>query len=288
MRLVFSRFHRRFALLAALCMSMAACSGALSPATGSKGTAIVTTPTLRADPQRRAAALSNWGTLTAAQGINNPPAPELDPATSTIRSLPQSAAGSLRLPKVGSSPIMSEDDTREALRRFITSAGTLIGAQPQQLSLLAPAVKGGTVRDAEYRQRPLRFPVRGGYGRLSIRFDADRHISEISSTCIPDIGKFERLYADVVPRSTPEQVASRLAGHTFAETTADAGGRTFTPAQGEITVGELVIYPRPRANDPVVLEMPLAWEVKTAGPAPHILYVDAVTDEIIAASPFTG
>src|SRR4051812_32005588 len=80
------------------------------------------------DDDRRTDALAEWATLTRDQGITNAPAPELQPVTATIRSLPPALSAPLYLPKVGEGTPMTEEETRESLRRFIGYAHDLIGA----------------------------------------------------------------------------------------------------------------------------------------------------------------
>lgn len=235
---------------------------------------------------RREAALAAWARFTTEQGITNAPAPELQPVTATIRSLPTMTGTPIYLPKVGQGAQMTEEDTRESLRRFINGISDLTGAQPQQLSLVQRADLADGTKKARYEQRPFRFPLRGGYGVLEITFAPDRRVIQITSTCIPEIEQLQRAGAGIRARLSADKVPAQIAGKTFTYTDAAGNRQTFTVAkENEITVRELVIYPIPRSTDPSVLEFHLAWEI-AIGPASNqrTIYLDAITNEIITAT----
>lgn len=242
---------------------------------------------MRSTDERREAALAVWSRFATEQGIQNPSTPELQPVTATIRNLPTGMSAPLYLPKVGEANQMTEEDTREALRRFIASAGSLLGARPQQLSLIQRIDLADGTKKAIYEQRPFRFPLRGGYGRLEITFAPDRRIIQIFSTSIPEVEQLQRAGAGTRPRSTADQVPEKISGRTFTYRDETGAQQTFAVAQDEkLTVRELVVYPIARATDPDVLEFHLAWEIK-AERADHSfnIYLDAVTEEIIAIQP---
>ena len=233
--------------------------------------------------ERRDAALAAWTRFTTEQGITNSPQPEFQPVTATLRSLPTLTGTPIYLPKVGQGATMTEEDTRESLRRFITSISELTGAQPQQLSLVQRADLADGTKKARYEQRPFRFPLRGGYGVLEITFAPDRRVIQVTSTCIPEIEQLQRAGAGIRPKLTADQVPARIAGKTFTYTDATGTHQTFTVAkEDEITVRELVVYPTPRLTDPSVLEFHLAWEILVGRePNQRTIYLDAVTNEII-------
>jgi hypothetical protein len=76
---------------------------------------------------------------------------------------------------------------------------------------------------------------------------------------------------------------------TFTYKDAAGNAQTLIISKGEdATVRELVIYPLPRAGDPSTLEFHLAWEItlkRASGPLS--IYLDAVTDELLAVGPFS-
>jgi hypothetical protein len=238
---------------------------------------------------RREAALTAWTKFTGEQGIKNAPAPELQPVTATIKSLPAFTGTALYLPKVGDSVPMNEENTREALRRFIASASALIGAQQQQLSLVQRIdAADGTMR-ALYQQRPFRYSFRGGYGKLEITFTPDRRVLQINSTCIPEIEALQRAGAGIRPKSDTEKVIAGLAGRTLTYHDAAGNPQTLTIAKGdELVIRELVVYPTERASDPAILEFHLAWEIAVKRvPDSLVIYLDAVTDQLITVGPFS-
>ena len=235
------------------------------------------------DADRRETALAEWRTLTRDQGIMDAPAPELRPVTATVRSIPELSAP-LYLPKVGEGTPMTEEETRESLRRFIEAASNLIGAEPRQLSLVLRTDVADGTKKAQYRQRPFRtYPLRGDYGVLEISFAPDRRILQMTSTCIPAVDQLQRAGAGIRPHVTVDQVPQRIAGQTLTYTDQGGNRQTYTVTTAdEITVRELVIYPRPRASDHDVLEFHLAWEALVGGEPRRFVYLDAVTGEVIA------
>jgi hypothetical protein len=250
--------------------------------------------TLAAAADRREQALGNWVALARAAGLSDtPPAPELQPATATVRTLPAGATSALLLPLVEikdggqtkrGAEENAEEATRESLRRFITGATDLLGVRLQDLSLVEIAGDAAGVRVARYRQRPFPFPLRGGYGGVEIRFTADRRVVGLASTALPDTERLARALTAARTRAIPaEQIAQRVAGRAFKYGPAEAS-QTRTVAAGEqVEVRQLVVYPVPRAGDPGTLDLRLAWE--TALGADLFAYIDAVTGETIAAEP---
>jgi hypothetical protein len=234
-------------------------------------------------PNRRAGAFQAWAKFTSEQGITNAPAPELQPVTATIRALPTLTGTVLYLPKVGDASPMSEENTRESLRRFITSVSPLLGAQPVHLSLIQRIDAADGTQKAIYEQRPFRYPLRVGYGIVEITFTPDRRVLQITSTAIPEIEQLQRAGAGTRPKFTAEELPAQLAGKTFTYRDAAGVEQTLTINQAEdVVVRELVVYPRPRATDPTVLEFHLAWELSLkSDPAQSAIYLDAVTNELL-------
>jgi hypothetical protein len=281
-------FCLRLALALALLACACACAATPAPdATGPRANVPVF-PTITDSTDRRQVALAAWANLTRAQGITSAPEPELQPITLTLKSIPV-LSPPLYLPKVGASAAMTEEETRESLRRFIIAQSTLIGADPPQLSLVLRTELADGTKRARYEQHPFRYPLRGGYGQLEITFAPDRRLLQVNSTCIPEIEQLQRALAALTPVSNADQATTNIVGRTV--TYADAGGtqQTFTVASNdEMKVRELVIYPLKRPGEPPVLELHLAWEIMVGtGPAARIVYLDAVTNKVIAAAPST-
>jgi hypothetical protein len=282
------------ALLIACCAAMAvclcACAGA-TPAPDAAGPRANEPPypiLLIDDPNRRDAVLAAWTTLARAAGASGAPAPELQPVTASVRSLPATSTPALYLPKVGTGATMSEEETRESLRRFIVSESRLLGTDPQQLSLELRTDEADGTKKAKYQQQPYRRPLRGGYGVLEISFTDDRRIRQIYSTCIPETERLRTAFVNLhLPPLKSEDVAKRLIGRTLTYT--DAAGNAQSLAVGnnlnEITVRELVVYPRQRASQPPALELHMAWEMTLGGAtSARTVYLDAVTDEVLGVS----
>jgi hypothetical protein len=275
-----------FALLLAVAVYSWACAAASRPpdAAGPRSSEPVYA-TIADRAERREIALTAWTNLTSSQGINNAPPPELQPITATLKSIPP-LNPPLYLPKVGAAPVMTEEETREALRRFITDQATLLGAEPKQLSLVLRTDLADGTKKAQYEQHPFRYPLRGGYGQLEISFAPDRRILQINSTCIPDVEQLERTRIGPTPRLNAEQVAINLVGRSFTYTDTSGIQQTYTVARvEEINVRELVIYPLVRAGEPSVLELHRAWEIVIGdGLTALTIYFDTLTNKIIAAN----
>ncbi|HEX8887543.1 MAG TPA: hypothetical protein VF779_00090 [Pyrinomonadaceae bacterium] len=231
--------------------------------------------------ERREATLTAWKNFANQQGMPNAPAPDLQPIIATISGLPSSLPMPLHLPKVGAGPTMNEEETRESLRRFITSISPLIGAESQQLSLVQRTDLADGTKKAHYEQKPFLYPLRGDYGVLEITFTPDGRVVQITSTCIPEIDQLRRTAAGIRPHLTADKVPASLADKTFTYTDTAGIKQTLTVAKDEaITVRDLVIYPIPRASDPGTLEFHLAWEVAIGQ---TLVYLDAVEENTIVA-----
>ncbi len=276
--------HSRVALCALLALlSCASCATTPAPDAAGPRPNEPPYPVLMVEtPNRRAGAFQAWAKFASEQGIPDAPAPELQPVTATLRALPAGAA--LHLPKVGDAVPMSEENTRESLRRFITSVAPLLGAQPVHLSLTQRVDAADGTQRAVYEQRPFRYPLRGGYGIVEITFAPDRRVLQITSTAIPEIEQLQRAGAGTRPKWSADELPAQLAGKSFTYADAAGGQQTLTINQPEdVLVRELVVYPRPRAADPTVLEFHLAWEITLkSDPSGAAVYLDAVTNELLA------
>lgn len=274
-----------FLVMLAICIGLSSCADRPAPnATGPRPNEPPYPVLMTENVERRANSLTAWAKFTHDQGLTDAPAPELQPVTATLRSLPTLTGTPLYLPKVGEGATMSEEETRESLRRFITSANALLGAEPQQLSLVQRTDLADGTKKARYEQRPFRYPLRNDYGVLEITFAPDRRIIQINSTCIPEIEQLQRAGTGIRPRLTADKVLEQITGHTFTYVDAAGNQQNLTIAKGEeVTVRELVIHPLPRVTDPAVLEFHLAWEITVGHETnPVTIYLDAVTNEVIA------
>ena len=208
---------------------------------------------------------------------------QLQPVTATVMSLPATGPEALYLPKVGSGSTMSDEETRESLRRFIRDSQDLIGSDPSKLSLVDIASQPNGTRVATYEQRPFRFPIRGNYGKLRITFTSDRKIVDLSSTCIPDADRIQSDLSALNVKIKAEDAVQQL--HSQGLTYPDARGNKTTfnvPATVEITPQGLTVYVLPSATKPNALEFHLAWEMEFTNAPFKFAYVDAVNGEIVA------
>ena len=216
-----------------------------------------------------------WYQMSQRYGIPGKTEANLHPYTATLQSLPANLAAPIYLPKVGSQTNPTEEDTRESLRRFIVEWRPLIGAEPNELSLIERVDEPSGVKVARYEQRPFRYALRGEFGSLIIRFRSDGQLVGLSSTCIPHADRLQATIAGLTPKINAEQAVNRIKNNQ----------QTFSlPANTAVDARELVVYAQPSKDPPSGLEIRLAWEVEvTNGPVKKV-YLDAISEEIIATS----
>lgn len=208
----------------------------------------------------------------------------LQPVTATILSLGSNTNAGIYLPKVGAYAEMTEEETRESLRRFISEWRSIIGADPEDLSLVAITDQQDGTRLAEYQQRPFRFPLRGGYGSLRIRFGLDRRLVDVISTTIPDADHLQPSLAQITAVVTSEDAVKLVSETGVNYTSANGQTQIVKPAAADMDARELVFYVMPPTPSAPTLEFHLAWEVLVKNSAVKNVYVDAVKGQILAAS----
>src|SRR5437868_11472554 len=286
-------FHRlsarapQVALLMFCALLLGACAAARGPEAARPRANEPTYPIiLSASAERREQALAAWQALMQEQNLKPAPTPELQNVTAMISALPQGVT--LPLPKVelASTAAATKDEaTRESLRRFLTSAAPLVGVAAKDLSLVETRAEAGTTV-ARYQQNPFAHPLRGNYGQIEIRIAADGRVSALSSTALPDTERLARALAQQPQKLTAKDAETRLAGRAFSYPSAGGPVAYTAGLNDQIKARDLVVYPLPSANDATALELHLAWELAVArAGAPLLVYVDAVTSDIIAAEP---
>ena len=226
-----------------------------------------------------------WYQLSQHYGVPGKTEANLNPYTATLESLPANLPAPIYLPKVGSQTNPSEEEMRESLRRFIVEWQRLIGAEPNQLSLVERADEPSGVKVARYEQRPFRYPLRGGYGTLVIRFRSDWQLVGFSSNCIPNADRIQATLAGLTPKLTGEQAVNHI--KTQPSTVTDASGRQQTvslPANATVEARQLVVYAQPSKDPSGGLVIRLAWEIEVTNAPINRVYLDAISDEIIATS----
>jgi hypothetical protein len=206
---------------------------------------------------------------------------QLQPITATVASLPASVP--FYLPKVGASAAMTEEETRESLRRFIRDWQDLIGSEPSKLSLIERTDQPDGSKLAVYEQRPFRYPIRGNYGKLQIHFSADRRILDLTSTCIPDAERIQPTLNAVNTKLTADDAVKQLQTNGVSYLDANGNKVNFKTFAGEIKPRELVIYVTPAAGRTDVLEFHVAWEIELTNAPAQKVYVDAVTGDVVGA-----
>jgi hypothetical protein len=229
------------------------------------------------DPERRQVALAAASQLFQ-PATTDPPA--LQTVTATIRSLPPGF--NLYLPKLGTEAEMTEEETRESLRRFLREWSGLIGADPTRLSLVERIDAPDGSKIANYEQRPFRYPIRGPYGKVHIRFATDRRVLNLASTSIPDAERLQPAIASMVPKLTAEDATARIRKGVSYES--EPGRQSTLPvsAASELKARDLVLYVLPSPNNANALEFHLAWEVQVGGATGREVYVDAITGDVVA------
>jgi len=226
-----------------------------------------------------------WYQLSQRYGIPGKTEATLQPYTGTIQSLPANLPAPIRLPNVAAQATPTEEETRESLRRFIVEWQRLIGAVPNQLSLVERTDEPSGIKVARYEQRPFRYPLRGGFGTLLIRFRSDGRLVELSSNCIPNADRLQATLAGLTPKITNEQAVNHIKSQPLTVTDVNGRQQSFSlPANATVEAQQLVVYAQPAKDAPGGLQIRLAWEINVTNSPIKKVYLDAISDEIIAAS----
>ncbi|HKU77905.1 MAG TPA: hypothetical protein VJR02_28585 [Pyrinomonadaceae bacterium] len=226
-----------------------------------------------------------WYQLSQRYGLSGKTEANLHPYTATLESLPANLPAPIYLPKVGSQTTPTEEETRESLRRFIVEWQRLIGSDPNQLSLVQRIDEPSGVKIARYEQRPFRYPLRGGFGNLEIRFRSNGQLIGFSSNCIPNADRLQGMLSGLTPKVSAEQAVNHIKTQPVTVTNATGQQQSVSlPANAAVEARQLVVYAQPSKVPPSGLEIRLAWEIDiTNGPISKV-YLDAISDEIIATS----
>ena len=268
-------------LLSALCLG--GCAAMQPPSTSGPIAAGSSYPILlMEDSQRKDATVIALNRLAQLSGNMTGIAPQLQPVTGTILTLPPKAASGLFLPKLGAGAVMNEEETRESLRRFIREWQQLIGSDPAKLSLVERIDQPDGSKLATYEQRPFRYPIRGGYGKLQITLGTDRRVINLTSSCIPDAERIQSALSALNLRPKAEDAVQQLREKGVTYSDADGTRQTFSlPSSSQINPRGLTTYVRPAKNRTDALEFHLAWEMELNNSPVKLVYVDAVNGEIV-------
>jgi len=222
-----------------------------------------------------------WYQLSQRYGLPGKTEANLHPYTATIQGLPSNLPAPIYLPKVGSQTTPTEEDTRESLRRFIVEWQRLIGAEPNELSLVERTDEPSGVKIARYEQRPFRYPLRGDFGTLLIRFRSNGQLEGFSSSCIPNADRLQAALGGLVPKINGEQAVNII--RTQPVTTGQQQNVSI-PANATVEARQLVVYAQPSKDPSSGLEIRLAWEIDITNSPIKKVYLDAISQEIIAIS----
>ena len=223
-----------------------------------------------------------WYQLSQRYGLPGKTEVNLNPYTATLESLPANLPAPIYLPKVGSQTKPTEEEVRESLRRFIVEWQRLIGAEPNELSLVERVDEPSGVKLARYEQRPFRYPLRGGYGTLVIRFRTDGQLVGFSSNCIPHADTIQATLANLSPKVTGEQAVNRI--KTQPITITDRQQTVSLPPNATVEARQLVVYASSSKDPPSGLQIRIAWEIDVVNGPINKVYLDAISEEIIATS----
>ena len=266
---------------AALCLS--GCAALQPPSTTGPIAAGSSYPILLIeDSQRKEGTAAALNRLVQLSDNKTGIAPQLQPVTGTVLTLPSTAATALYLPKLGTGAVMSEEETRESLRRFIRDWQELIGSDPAKLSLVERVDKPDGTKLAVYEQRPFRYPIRGGYGKLEIAFGSDRRITNLTSTCIPDAERIQNAFSALNVRPKAEDAVAQLREKGVTYFDANGSKTTFAlPSSSQIIPRGLTTYILPTKNRSDALEFHLAWETELTNAPVKLIYVDALSGDVV-------
>jgi len=242
-------------------------------------------PISLADPGNRLEEASvAWYQMSQHYGLTGKTDANLNPYTGTVESLPANA-GPIVLPKVGTQPEQTEEQTRESLRRFIADWRQLIGADPEQLSLVERTDDPSGVKTARYEQKPFRYPLRGGYGNFVIRFRANRQVVSLSSNCIPNADRLQAALNGLTPKITADEAIDHVRKQAVSVPNVNGTQQTLTlPTNATLAAHELVVYAQPSPDQSNGLQLRLAWEIQVTNGPVKTVYYDAIADQVIATA----
>jgi hypothetical protein len=236
------------------------------------------------DAGRLEEASTAWSHMSQQYGLAGNTEANLNPVTGTLQSLPPGAAP-IVLPKVGTEPEQTEEQTRESLRRFIAEWQSLIGAAPDDLSLVERTDEAAGIKVARYEQKPFRYPLRGGYGNLVVRFRPDRQVMSLVSNCIPHADRLQPALNGLTPSVTAEQAVDHVRKQPVVAPSANGPQQTIAiPATATVAAQQLVVYAQPAADQNNGLQLRLAWEVQVTNGPVKTVYLDAISDQVIAVA----
>jgi len=240
--------------------------------------------TISVNANRRDHALTAWNEIISSQGITNAPEPLLHPVTARINQLPQFQNQSVTLPKVGEGTPMSEDETRESLRRFVRGGGSLICGTNPQLSLIDRIDEENGTKRAIYRQNLFRYPLRGEFGQIEVVFNSSRQILQLKSMCLPTSELLQRSVLELKPDANlnTESLTEKIKTELPIEVKDTDGKIKFSIDEPQtLELKELVVFTRSETTPSEKVLLHLAWEAKYGNAT---VYLDAMTGKLLSAT----
>lgn len=238
-----------------------------------------------ADPAARLEEASvAWYQISQHYGAPGKTEANLNPYTGTLQGLPANTTA-IVLPAVGTEPVQTEEQIRESLRRFLVEWRQLIGAEPEQLSLVERTDEPSGLKLARYEQKPFRYPLRGDFGQVVVRFRPNRQLVSLSSSCIPNADRLQAALNALEPKVGAEEAVDHV--RTQSVVAPDPSGRQQTfaiPANAALTTRQLVVYARPSPDQGKGLQLHLAWEIEVTNGPLKLVYLDAISDQVIAVT----
>lgn len=223
------------------------------------------------DGKRRQTATMSWAAMLEERKLE-PVEPDLEPVTQSIRSLPASLAGRIRVTdKDGElTPIQA----REALRNFIDRHYILILGDAglneivhKTLSLTAFSVDGNFYR-ANWVQSNYPYEIENGYGVLSIAMSRQGALLQLSSRLIPSV------YLPTEPVVTSRQLVDRMIGRVFNYSNIAGQPQTYKVGAAEaVHVKKPVIYP---VQEGGALAIRLAIPIEVGSGMTWTVFIDAI------------
>ena len=205
----------------------------------------------------------------------------LQPITSTVQSIAPTQTP-IFLPKLGTNAVMSEEETRESVRRFIDSWRGLIGADPSQLSLENWVVQPDKTVVANYLQRPFRYDLRGNYGKFQIQFAPDRRVLSLTSSCIPNADRLQTSLNAINPSVKREDAVKYVQQNQIVYSDTNGRNESFkVGASAGVIARQLVFYALPENANTLAIH--LAWAVELTDAPVKTVYVDAIEAKILGA-----
>jgi hypothetical protein len=272
------------AMVIAFALLSSACAAFRATETGGPRTDVRLYPVALVDPSARLEEVSlAWYQISQQYGLQHRTEANLDPYTATLKSLPPEVATSIKLPKVGDAE-QTEEQIRESLRRFIVEWQRLIGATPAELSLVERTDESAGIKLARYEQRPFRYPLRGGFGNVTIRFRNDGRLLALSSNCLPNAERLQAALNAVNTQISGEEAVTRVKSQPITVTKATGQQSITLPDSAVLDPRQLVVYALPSPGQAGGLELHLAWEINVTNGPIKTIYFDAVSNQVIAAA----